>query len=325
MAATEAFEFTPKGHSMVAKMKSVARAAILTCAVFASAVSIAAGTETSISDPHSVSAQGSSPSPPMASISYLDRLAAFKTRLIRKGPSPQPYKLQSPPPGVREVTFPSGPLTLKAWVAFPDGAANAKLPVVVFFHGGFGFGAGDFEDARPFLQAGFAVMCPMLRGEDGNPGDFQMLLGEVDDASAAIAWMASQPGVDPSHIYTFGHSAGGIISALLSLRAVPIRHGGSSGGLFGTRMFDIDWAQKSMPFADSPQEREMRVLVGNVRWMQRRHYAYVGAGDPDQDVASARGELQPGSLLVITQIPGDHFTSLAPSVKAYIERIKNEP
>ena len=176
------------------------------------------------------SAQASSPLPPVTSNSYLERLAAFKTRLIRNGPTPQPYKLQSPSPGVREVTYPSGPLALKAWVAFPEGvSASAKVPAVVFFHGGYAFGAGDFEDARPFLQAGFAVMCPMLRGEDGNPGDFEMLLGEVDDASAAITWMASQPGVDPSHIYTFGHSAGGIISALLSLRAVPIRHGGSSG------------------------------------------------------------------------------------------------
>jgi fermentation-respiration switch protein FrsA (DUF1100 family) len=311
---------------MARNLRIIARAAICMCALLASTISLAGGVEPAADSPHEPSAPASSPSLPMASSSYLDRLAAFKTRLIRNGSSPQPYKLQSPPPGVREVTYPSGPLTLKAWVAFPDGAsANAKVPAVVFFHGGFAFGAGDFEDARPFLQAGFAVMCPMLRGEDGNPGDFEMLLGEVDDASAAIAWFSLQPGVDPARIYTFGHSAGGIVSALLSLRTVPIRHGGSSGGLFGTRMFDIDWAQKSMPFADSPRKRELRVLVGNVRWMQRRHFAYVGAGDPDQEVTSATGELRPGSLLVITQIPGDHFTSLAPSVTAYIERIRSEP
>ena len=276
------------------------------------------------------------PGPPVASPahavaveSYLDRLAAFRVHpnLIRKGPSPQPFKLSSPPVGVQEVAYPSGSLSLKTWVAFPAAASsNAKVPGVVFFHGGFAFGAGDFEDARPFLDAGFAVMSPMLRGEDGNPGDFEMLLGEVDDASSAITWFATQPMVDASRIYTFGHSAGGTISALLSLRPVPIRHGGSSGGLYGTRMFDFDWARGAVPFAlDDPKEREMRVLVGNVDWMQRKHYAYVGTGDPDQEVSLVRQQLKPGSPLVIIEIAGDHFTSLAPSVKAYIERIKVEP
>ncbi|HEY8708414.1 MAG TPA: CocE/NonD family hydrolase, partial [Burkholderiaceae bacterium] len=306
---------------MVANVQAVARSLLWMCTVLASTVASvawAAGTEPA-ADPRAPTPQASTPLPLLTPKSYLESLATFKTHLIRNGPSPQPYRVQSPPPGVREVIYPSGPLSLKAWVAFPEGAsAMAKVPAVVFFHGGYAFGAGDFEDARPFLQAGFAVMCPMLRGEDGNPGDFEMLLGEVDDASAAIAWMASQPGVDPSHVYTFGHSAGGIISALLSLRAVPIRHGGSSGGLYGTLVFDIDWVQKALPFADSPDERAMRVLVGNVRWMQRRHYAYVGSGDPDQEVTAASEEVGPGSLLVIEQMPGDHFTSLPASVKAYI-------
>ena len=127
------------------------------------------------------------PAHPVAIESYLDRLAALSAHpnLIRKGPSPQPYKLSSPPVGVEEVTYPSGSLSLKAWVAYPTGASrNGKVPGVVFFHGGFAFGAGDFEDARPFLDAGFAVMTPMLRGEDGNPGNFEMLLGEVADASS---------------------------------------------------------------------------------------------------------------------------------------------
>ena len=96
--------------------------------------------------------------------------------------------------------------------------------------------------------------------------------------------------------------------------------------LYGTHMFDLDWAKGVVPFAAGfPVEREIRVLVGNVNWMQRTHYAYVGVDDPDQDVDLARSELKPGSKLVITQIAGDHESSLAPSVKAYIERIESEP
>ena len=119
-----------------------------------------------------------------------------------------------------------------------------------------------------------------------------------EDGSSAIRWFAAQPGVDASRIYTFGHSAGGIVSALLSLRPVPIRHGGSSGGLYGTGLFDVDWVKAGAPFdVDDPKERELRVLVGNVRWMQKKHYAYVGSADPDQQLASVRRELEPGSRL----------------------------
>lgn len=257
--------------------------------------------------------------------SYLERLGTFKSHLTRRGPAPQPYRNDQSPPGVQEITYPSGSLQLKAWVAFPDGAsAAARVPGVVYFHGGYAFGPGDFKDARPFLEAGFALMCPTLRGENGNPGSFEMYLGEVDDAKAALAWFAAQDRVDASRVYTFGHSAGGIISALLSLHDVPVRHGGSSGGLYGPSLFD--YTKDDVPFLlNDPREREVRVLVGNVRWMKRKHHAFVGNGDRLQDVMAARREMTPGSLLQVVPLPGDHHSSLAPAVKAYVERIRNEP
>ncbi len=262
--------------------------------------------------------------PPAAS--YLDRLRQFRSNLIRHGPAPQDYKPSTPPPGVREIAYPSGSLSLKAWVALPPGAsASSKVPGVVFFHGGFAFAAGDFEAARPFLDAGFALLCPMLRAENGNPGSFELLLGEIDDARAAAAWLAQQPEVDASRLHTFGHSMGGVVSALLSLRPLAIRHGGSSGGLFGPRMFDFDWMKPRLPFADgNPEERALRVLVGNVAWMQHRHHAFVGAGDAQQDADLAARERQAEPRLSVTTIAGDHFTSLAPSMAAYIDIIKSD-
>lgn len=107
-------------------------------------------------------------------------------------------------------------------------------PALMFLHGGFAFGAGDLEACQAFMDAGYIVMCPMLRGENGNPGVFEMFLGEVEDAKAAAVWLAEQPGVDKSRIFAFGHSVGGGVSAMLSLREnVPVQHSGSSGG-FGT-------------------------------------------------------------------------------------------
>lgn len=252
---------------------------------------------------------------------YLERLASFRTKLTRVGPAPQSAENTAPPEGVREIQYRSGALDLPAWLKIaPD--APSKAPAVVYFHGGFAFGPGDFEDALP-LGERRALLCPTLRAENGNPGTFEMFLSELEDAAAAVRWLAAQTFVDPERIYTFGHSAGGLISALLSLRdGVPCKHGGSSGGLYDDQLFS---GMEETPF--DPREAtecRMRLLVGNVRWMRRRHYAYCGKDDRWQAVQAARRESGTSSLLSIKEFPGDHFTSLAPAIAAYAALIAQE-
>jgi len=277
------------------------------------------------SPPEPQSTPSARPVEPMRERSYLERLSEFHTKLVQSGPSPQPYEHETPPAGVNEVKYRSGSLELKAWVAFPPSkGAGQKSPAIVYFHGGFAFGTGDFEDARPFLDAGLIVMCPTLRGENGNPGAFEMYLGEVEDAKAAVAWLAANERVDPAHVYAFGHSAGGIISALLSLHDVPLRHSGSSGGLYGTALFD--YMKDSVPFSmQDPAEKQLRVLVGNMKWMRRPHYAYVGSEDRLQDVAAGTGEGATQPFIKIATTAGDHQTSLPPAVRAYVGVIHDNP
>ena len=251
---------------------------------------------------------------PVENKPYLERLAAFRTNLKRRGPSPQSWTPEAPPEGFREIRYRSGELELPGWLKIaPD--APSKAPAVVYFHGGFAFGPEDVEDALP-LGERRVLLCPTLRGENGNPGTFEMFLAEQEDAIAAVRWLAAQPFVDPERIYTFGHSAGGAISALLSLRDdVACRHGGSSGGLYDERIFS---SLEMTPF--DPQdsaECRMRVLVGNVRWMRRRHFAYCGKDDRGQAVAAARRESGTSSLLSIKELAGDHFTSLPTAIAEY--------
>jgi acetyl esterase/lipase len=257
---------------------------------------------------------------------YVERLAGFRTQLTRVGPSPQPYQEEPPPPGVEAVTYRSGELALKAWAAFPKGSGpGRKVPAVVYFHGGFAFGADDFEDARPFLDAGFAVMCPTLRGENGNPGTFELYLGEVEDAEAAVRWLAADPRVDASRVSTFGHSAGGVISALLTLRNSPIHHSGSAGGLYDADSFPL--LGRLVPFRPRDEtEASLRSLVGNLRWMRRAHLAYVGDLDRLQAVAAARREAgsAPSRLTIIT-VAGDHVGMLEPAVKAFARYLEEHP
>jgi DNA-directed RNA polymerase subunit RPC12/RpoP len=265
---------------------------------------------------------GGSASPVAADSSqpYLQRKAAFQTKLLKQGPAPQDWQPESPPTGVEQVRFSSGALQLKAWVGKPNATGGAKSPAFVFFHGGFAFGGDDFSACDPFRQAGFVVMAPMLRGENGQPGNFELFWHEIDDAKAAVRWVAAQPYVDGDRVYAFGHSVGGGISCLLSLHDdVPLRHCGSSGGLYPEATF-VGWSD-IVPFDQSnPVERKLRILLGNIKDMQRQHHAYIGDADELRlAVNLAKAEARADSLLTVESIAGDHFTSFKPALRKYLQ------
>lgn len=264
-----------------------------------------------------------SPAKKAGNESFLEQRKKFKTRLTRRGPAPQDFDRETPPTSVKEVRYRSGSLNLKAWVSTPRAQPGKKFPALVFFHGGFAFGAGDLAECKPFMDAGFVVMAPMLRGENGNPGHFELFNGELDDARAAVKWVASQPNIDGDRIYTFGHSVGGGISAMLSLfDDVPIQYGGSSGGLYDETLFE-GWADM-VPFdRTKPQERKLRVLLGHIKDMKHEHMAYLGTGDNFQSSA-AQARREGGTKLKIQMIPGDHFTSFQSSLRRYLAKIQRE-
>lgn len=255
---------------------------------------------------------------------YLNMRKSYATALKTHGPAPQDWRNRAPLPGVTEIPYTSGDLKLKAWLQMPDNAQADKVPAVVYFHGGFAFSMDEFDDCKPFLAAGFAVMIPTLRGENGNPGDFELLYGEIDDARAAIAALARQPRIDASRIYTFGHSVGGGISALLSLwDDVPVRMGGSSGGLYPKNVFS-GWKDIAPFDVNNDKEKSLRLLVGNMASMKRKHIAYIGEDDgivavvPDADTEVK----QSGAPLTISIIGGDHFTSLDLAISSFANAIK---
>jgi dipeptidyl aminopeptidase/acylaminoacyl peptidase len=145
---------------------------------------------------------------------YAETRRHFQTHLLREAGSPQRevFALRAPE-YVAEVEYPSGQLPLKAWLT-RDRQPGQKLPALLFLHGGFEFGAADWDMAVPYWEAGFVVMAPMLRGENGQQGTFSFLYNEVDDVLAAADFLAQQPGVDPDRIYLAGHSAGGTLTLL---------------------------------------------------------------------------------------------------------------
>jgi dienelactone hydrolase len=256
--------------------------------------------------------------------SYLERLAKHQSHFKFSKPAPQAFQDTQPPAWADVVEYPSSDLSLKAWFALPNRPTEEKVPGVVFLHGGFAFAESDIYDAKAFLEAGFALMAPMLRGENGNPGSFELFLGEVDDAIAAAEWLAAYPRVDPHRVYVFGHSIGGGIAALIALReGVPCVHTGSAGGLYSEQVFER-W-RDIVPFDYSNmEERNLRLLLGNQRWMKIPHLAYIGDADSGsmRQQAAENETKKYHTKLSVETIPGDHYSSLPNAIESYIKAIE---
>ncbi len=248
--------------------------------------------------------------------------APFVTHLLRRGPAPQPWGALTPPANVTEVRIPSDGRRLLAWFATPPSAKAAAVPVLVYLHGGFAFDSEDFDVARPFLQAGFAVLTPTSRGENGNDGAFELMLGEVDDALAAVAWVAEQPRIDKNRIYVFGHSSGGALAALLSLRGdARIKATGSAAGLYPAAQF-LAWQEEGIvPFDPSvARECEARVVLPRVDRVKTRHIAYV-ASEEGWTPARARQTMAPAvkasAPFSVVVMPGSHEGILATALDEF--------
>ncbi len=253
-----------------------------------------------------------------AADSYPARRDQFKTAILKSGPSPQEWSNDPLPANVSLVNYTSDGRSLSAWLFRPEHGQGERRPALVYLHGGFAFGASDFTDCRPFVESDFVVLCPTFRGENGNPGQFEMMFGEVDDAAEAVRWLARQEYVDPQGVFVFGHSSGGVMSAMLSLYDdLPARHTGSAGGLYGPDLFDA--LAEIVPFdRRDVREAEMRVLIGNIRWMKRPHYAYVGDADWFMKGSIAEREAKRGNApLTVIELAGDHHSTLNPAMRRY--------
>jgi acetyl esterase/lipase len=107
-------------------------------------------------------------------------------------------------------------------------AAEAKLPVVVFFYGG-AWAEGSRRDygfaGAAFASRGFIAVLP----------DYRLVPqvrfpSFVDDGAAAVGWVQhniARYGGDPKRISVAGHSAGAYIAAMLALQPSYLRAAGA--------------------------------------------------------------------------------------------------
>ena len=248
----------------------------------------------------------------------------FKTKLLRSGPAPQESSSLQPPAGVDQINY-SKPDHLKAWIS-TNASNSSKMPAVLFLHGGFAFGADDWESTKPFRDAGFIVMTPLLRGENGQSGNYSMFYDEVTDVLSALDVLIATPGVDKKRIFLAGHSVGGTLTMLTALTTKKVRGAASFSG----SPDQISWSQgqpEVIPFDPaSAKEFQMRSPIaypGSFKCPTRLFY-----GDEEtifSDVTERLAVLAQGKHLDVKaiKVSGNHFTALPEEFRKSIDFFKS--
>jgi dipeptidyl aminopeptidase/acylaminoacyl peptidase len=244
----------------------------------------------------------------------------FRTSVPHPGPSPQQQRETPAPPGATAVEYLSGAQRLRAYLGRPV-PHTGRHPAVLYLHNGFAFGNEDWDMARPFLDAGFVVLVPVLRGENGQPGTFTLFYDEVDDVLAAAEFLARQPSVDPARLFVAGHSEGGTLTLLAAMTSDRFRAAASFSGPLDL----LEWtrAGRAPVVFDRSDLREfqMRSPLAYATSFKCPVRLYYGEQETAQAIYSrqtaerARGH---GLDVEAVEVPGDHFSSVSEATRQAI-------
>jgi len=247
---------------------------------------------------------------------YADARKTHKTKLTTNGPAPQPHAPEQLPADASELTYVSGKLQLKSWVNRPAPGGPPK-PAVLFLHGGFAFGADDWDQCKPFRDAGFVTMTPWLRGENGQQGAYTMFYDEVDDVVAAAEALAGIPGVDPNRIFVAGHSAGGTLAMLSAMTSKRFKGCASFSGSPDQVKF-VQGQEELAPFdINDMNELTMRSPLAFPKSFKCPARLYWGKEELLFRYSTrelAKKATAAGLDVQAIEVPGDHFTSVDPAI-----------
>jgi dienelactone hydrolase len=256
----------------------------------------------------------------------------YKSKLTKQACAPQKYKELSLPDNASLVNYKSGDLLLKALIS-NNIDKNKKHPAVVFVHGGFAFDIGYWEIAKPYIDSGFIVMMPMLRGENGNPGNYELIYGEVYDVISAGKYLKELSYVDSDNIFLVGHSSGGAISMIASMMSSDYKAVSSFGGAPLDLKAELDankQFEQIIPFDTSiATEFDLRTPIKYPHCVNKPLYMFVESkshisGIQDLTKSFSKKIKENGVESECCVIQGDHISALDESVKRSIEIFKNK-
>jgi len=253
---------------------------------------------------------------------YAEVRRTFHTKLLREVPSPQPFEPVAVPAGVRELKYTSGKLQLGAWIS--DSKGDGKRAAVLFLHGGFAFGIEDWDASKPFRDAGYVVMTPLLRAENGQPGAFSFFYDEVDDALAAAECLAQQPHVDAERLFLAGPSAGGTVALLAAMATKRFRAAASFSATPDQVLFckHAKHVARDAPVdIANPRELQVRSPLAYAASFKCPARIFHGSLEPEwKQTSQLMAEVAKKHSLDVeaVEVPGDHESSVLPGVQRAI-------
>lgn len=304
----------------------------LAATVFAPNIAKAAETKTSetkIADPKAVAAKAADMSvdPPLLAGDYAKERGKFRTELLNKGPAPDKYEPLVAPAGAEQIFYRSGlggELELVAWVSRYERAPKPK-PAVLFLHGGNAIGQGHWRDAKAYIDAGYVLMIPSMRGENGQKGNFSGFYDEVSDVLAASDRLRHLPGVDPHRLFLAGHSVGGTLAMLTAMStkrfrgATPISGNPDAFAFFHRYPEDIRFNAKN------PREFQMRsplCYAHSFKCPMKVMHGTEEAHFNDRAALLAKRATAGGVKIEVTTIQGNHTSALPVEVEQSIQFFK---
>jgi dienelactone hydrolase len=213
----------------------------------------------------------------------------------------------------------------------PDPKDGQKHPAIVWAHGGFG-GIGSYfweeaskrndQSARAFRDKGIVMMMPSWRGENDNPGRFELFYGEVEDFLAAIEHVKKLPYVDPKRIYIGGHSTGGTMTLLAAAASDQFEAAFSFGGMLdGVSTLGDGEGYGNTPYnLASKRDHRLRSPMRYAAFFRRPVFYFEGGEYFDADAAKKMSTTSKGTFQGF-HLPGDHFDILNPITHLLAEKI----
>jgi dipeptidyl aminopeptidase/acylaminoacyl peptidase len=252
-----------------------------------------------------------------SAVDYAEARQKFRTTLVRTAPSPQPWDPVKVPADARDITFESDGHELHAWVS-PE--SKTRKPAVVVLHGGFAFGLEDWTMTKPFRDAGYVVMMPILRGENGSPGSFSLYYDELNDVLAAAKVLEQRADVDPKRMYVTGHSAGGSLAVLAALASQQFR---ASAPLSGIVDATIHTETPELTPFDTSNAEELRmrsaiVFAASFKCPTRLYLGEEEEWAKPANEETARRAKAAGHDVEVVVVPGNHHTMLDAAILAAI-------
>lgn len=265
--------------------------------------------------------------------------SGFATRIVTQEGFTPVGPAETPPTGVLDrITYPSAHGPLAAYIT--PRPAEGRHPAVVWAHGGAGGIASwlwepvdpdDDQSGAAFREAGFVVMYPSWRGENDNPGKYEMFYGEVDDLLAARDYLATLPWVDPDRIYLVGHSTGATLVLLAATATDRFRAAFALGPWIGLPHDPDDlrdvrlMGRIAVPFdVENPDEVVLRSAFSFAQAIRRPTFVIEGEAHwlpaMPQMIEHARAADAPFYALQVRG--GDHFTILHSVTRLIAERIR---